>query len=81
MLGNVWELCANRNHKNYTGAPTDGSPWMTGTEKGLSLRGGSYNSVDDNCRAARRSVVPDFNCSKMVHFFSNIVIALAHGII
>jgi formylglycine-generating enzyme required for sulfatase activity len=42
MLGNVWELCADLWHRNYQGAPTDGSTWTKGGgASGHVVRGGS----------------------------------------
>lgn len=55
MHGNVWELCSDRWHDNYNGAPTDGSSWETGTNNNRVLRGGSWGSNAVNCRCANRS--------------------------
>ncbi|NET07300.1 MAG: formylglycine-generating enzyme family protein [Symploca sp. SIO2B6] len=65
MHGNVWEWCLDDWHKNYKGAPTDGSAWIRG--KGLwgwirgtdsnsnkVLRGGSWYYYPDLCRCASR---------------------------
>jgi formylglycine-generating enzyme required for sulfatase activity len=42
MHGNVWEWCLDRWHRNYEGAPTDGSPWMSGETFEPVMRGGSF---------------------------------------
>ena len=54
MHGNVWEWCSDKWHGNYSGAPTDGSSWETGTDDRRVLRSGSwyYNAV--SCRSAIR---------------------------
>lgn len=55
MHGNVWEWCQDIWHKNYVGAPTDGSAWMTeGDDRYHILRSGSWADVPENCRSARR---------------------------
>lgn len=55
MSGNVWEWCEDAWHKNYTGAPTDGSAWTGGDDSSLRVvRGGSWNYLPLNCRAAYR---------------------------
>src|SRR5262249_24097688 len=43
MLGNVYEWCQDYYHQDYTGAPTDGSAWLTGGDQNTRvLRGGSW---------------------------------------
>jgi len=42
-VGNCWEWQADKWHKNYEGAPTDGSVWEKGGENYRVLRGGSWN--------------------------------------
>ncbi len=57
MHGQVWEWCADTWHKNYDGAPTDGSAWTTGRNDNRSpLRGGSWFVNPQNCRSASRSL-------------------------
>jgi formylglycine-generating enzyme required for sulfatase activity len=61
MHGNVWEWCFDLWHDNYEGAPTNGSPWVTGKEKSRLLRGGSWYDYPGLCRSAYRYwVTPDF---------------------
>ena len=55
MHGNVWEWCADYGHKNYNGAPTDGSAWTSGGNSGKRLlRGGDWYFNPKNCRSAFR---------------------------
>ncbi|KPQ32126.1 MAG: Formylglycine-generating enzyme, required for sulfatase activity, contains SUMF1/FGE domain [Phormidesmis priestleyi Ana] len=55
MHGNVWEWCQDHWHKNYEGAPTDGSAWLTNDEEANRvLRGGSWSSYPWDCRSAYR---------------------------
>lgn len=59
MHGNVWEWCQDNWHENYNGAPSDGRVWFGGDASGRVLRGGSWLSNGQNCRAAvRLSVAP-----------------------
>ncbi|NRB09440.1 MAG: formylglycine-generating enzyme family protein [Richelia sp.] len=54
MHGNLWEWCQDTWHRNYNGAPTDGSAWI-GNENGYRmLRGGSWLDTPEYCRSARR---------------------------
>lgn len=56
MHGNVYEWCLDCWHKNYDGAPIDGSPWITTKENDPRvLRGGSWYNKPRYCRAANRS--------------------------
>ena len=54
MHGNVYEWCADEGHKNYDGAPTDGSVWLNGKKYRSPLRGGSWDDIPDYCRSAVR---------------------------
>jgi formylglycine-generating enzyme required for sulfatase activity len=55
MHGNVWEWCEDVWHSNYTGAPTDGSAWLSGGDSTFwVLRGGSWGNRSIVCRSAGR---------------------------
>ena len=54
MHGNVWEWCEDAWHKNYHGAPVDGSAWLDGSNRRV-LRGGSWFSNGGDCRSAYRN--------------------------
>ena len=55
MHGNVWQWCLDHGHEDYSGAPTDGSAWVTGGNSDRRIiRGGSWRSVPKNCRSASR---------------------------
>lgn len=51
MSGNVWEWVADSYHKNYNGAPTDGSAWLDEDSMTRVPRGGSWSYLQ---RAAKR---------------------------
>jgi formylglycine-generating enzyme required for sulfatase activity len=63
MHGNVWEWCLDDWHRNYEGAPTDGSAWFSSDENLIDrtgqavIRGGSWIDDPASCRSAYR----DFN--------------------
>ena len=55
MHGNVWEWVQDCWHDKYSGAPTDGSAWMTVcNERGQVLRGGSWGYGPEDLRSASR---------------------------
>ncbi len=58
MHGNVWEWCEDDWHKNYKGAPDDGSAWPSGdsdtTNAPKVIRGGSWDVDPGWCRSAYR---------------------------
>lgn len=55
LHGNVAEWCIDTWHDNYTGAPVDGSAWISGKEKEARvLKGGSWLHVPGSCRCASR---------------------------
>jgi formylglycine-generating enzyme required for sulfatase activity len=56
MHGNVWEWVQDVWHKDYQGAPTDGSAWESAdTVAARVLRGGSWYYSARGCRSAYRS--------------------------
>lgn len=55
MHGNVREWCEDWYHDTYTGAPTDGSAWLSGGEqKYRVLRGGAWGIRATYLRSASR---------------------------
>jgi len=55
MHGNVWEWTSDCWNESYTGAPSDGSAWLTGSCDGRVLRGGSWFNVPRYLRSAYRN--------------------------
>ncbi|HEY9607796.1 formylglycine-generating enzyme family protein [Allocoleopsis sp.] len=61
MHGNVWEWCCDPWHKNYSGAPTDGSVWEENNHQYQIFRGGSWIIFPSLCRCASRgSDIPTY---------------------
>ena len=54
MYGNVWEWVQDKWHKNYDGAPNDGSAWEIGSPSARVIRGGGWWYPSYNCRSAYR---------------------------
>jgi formylglycine-generating enzyme required for sulfatase activity len=54
MSGNVWEWTEDCWNGSYSGAPTDGSAWITGECVRRVLRGGSWYNNPQYSRAASR---------------------------
>jgi formylglycine-generating enzyme required for sulfatase activity len=60
MSGNVWELCADRYDANYYVNSSSNSPQGPNSGKYRVSRGGSWYSIDINCRVPYRGVnLPD----------------------
>jgi formylglycine-generating enzyme required for sulfatase activity len=72
LHGNAWEWVEDCGHADYGGAPSDGSAWTGSCHKENNgemfrvLRGGSWNSIPDVCRAAYRA----FNTSDNRHYYN-----------
>jgi formylglycine-generating enzyme required for sulfatase activity len=55
LHGNLWEMCADAWHPDYTAAPFGSRAWETGGEAGYVVaRGGSWHEPPVNCRSATR---------------------------
>jgi formylglycine-generating enzyme required for sulfatase activity len=54
MHGNVWEWLEDKWHDSYSGAPADGSAWMSGDSNNHPLRVGSWSGDDSYLRCAYR---------------------------
>jgi formylglycine-generating enzyme required for sulfatase activity len=55
MHGNIWELCQDKWHPDYDGAPPDGSAWEGGSSSIRVFRGGSWLNLAGVCRSAYRN--------------------------
>lgn len=54
MSGNVQEWTEDCYHNSYTGAPVDGSAWVSSNCTQRVVRGGAYSSPLDSLRSAKR---------------------------
>jgi formylglycine-generating enzyme required for sulfatase activity len=54
MHGNVWEWVQDCEHESYSGAPTDGTAWITDGCEARVLRGGSWLSFSTDVDSAHR---------------------------
>ncbi len=69
MHGNVWEWCEDVYHKDYNGAPTDGSAWLSGGDSSSrALRGGSWYNGGRHCRSAPRHRHAPGVCKSIIGF-------------
>jgi formylglycine-generating enzyme required for sulfatase activity len=55
LHGNIYEWCQDTWHRNYEGAPNDGSAWLEDSSRHV-LRGGSWNNNPRRRRSAFRYV-------------------------
>ena len=55
MSGNVWEWVADNWHRDYEGAPEDGSVWLGGDTSRRVVRGGSWSIGPQLLRSADRN--------------------------
>jgi formylglycine-generating enzyme required for sulfatase activity len=53
--GNVYDWVEDCWHDDYKGAPFDGAAWLSGDCSRHALRGGSWNNLPKNLRAAFRN--------------------------
>lgn len=53
--GNVWEWVEDCHNTSYTGAPVDGSAWLTGDCSVRGLRGGGWLTSSHSLRSAQRN--------------------------
>jgi len=59
MLGNVWQRTEDCGHADYSGAPRDGSAWVTGGDCTTRIvRGGGWFVSLDQLRSAARAADP-----------------------
>jgi formylglycine-generating enzyme required for sulfatase activity len=59
MLGNVWQRTEDCGHEDYSGAPTDGSAWVSGGDCSTRIvRGGAWFASLDQLRSAVRAADP-----------------------
>ena len=66
MHGNVMQWVEDCPHRDYEGAPQDGSPWIEGADCSLRvIRGGAYSSNPQALRSAFRSA---FSTAKNRYF-------------
>ena len=67
MHGNVWEWCEDVWHNDYTGAPSDGTAWVTGgDQRRRVLRGGAWPNSEFYLRSSfRLRYSPDFRLGDM----------------
>ena len=68
MHGNVWEWARDCWNPSYSGAPSDGSPWMTGDCSKHAVRGGAWDKLPRSLRAANRYGQPSGSSSFSIGF-------------
>jgi formylglycine-generating enzyme required for sulfatase activity len=66
--GNVWEWVEDSWHRNYLGAPRDGSVWTEGDASFRVIRGGSWGTISASLRSACRGRIPPTSRDSSVGF-------------
>src|SRR5690348_5644027 len=62
VSGDVWQWVQDCYHRDYNGAPTDGSAWISGADCSLRVdRGGSWVTGRDTARVAERGSYDENN--------------------
>jgi formylglycine-generating enzyme required for sulfatase activity len=68
-IGNVWEWVADCWHPDFSGAPDDGSAWMSAGDCNLRVvRGGSVENGPEHLRASVRTASNPVNRGSYVGF-------------
>jgi len=68
MAGNVREWTLDTWHADYTGAPTDGSAWLSDASVYHVVRGGSYADSSTALRSAARTRLPTDSADRYTGF-------------
>ena len=69
MHGNVMNWVQDKGHKNYVGAPTDGSSWESGDGSTRVIRSGSWIFENPNdCKSAKSSDLPPYRFKSYIGF-------------
>lgn len=68
LVGNVLQWTQDCYHDTYQGAPTDGSPWLTGDCSIRVIRGGAWPYLADSLRSAARNMSNETNTYNFTGF-------------
>ena len=68
MSGNVWEWCEDKWHGDYSGAPSNGSAWISGSSSNRVIRGGSWDYYARFCRVSNRSNYSPTDSNNIIGF-------------
>ncbi|MEO0967514.1 MAG: formylglycine-generating enzyme family protein, partial [Cyanobacteria bacterium J06639_18] len=79
MHGNVWEWCQDTWHKNYDGAPTDGSAWIGNNNFYRLARGGSWANSRELASSAHRGGDVPWSAHDLVYSYIGFRVVCAFG--